>query len=363
MLDDTVRRALEHLEAGWCQAFLKGRVGARQAKTLVTEFLHQAICQTRLEGRQVLHALHKSGWIESSLGEVGLSPRLDLNPMVVLAAWRREELAAGLPAAHAELELTAVQTACWNRTLADSLEGFGRAEQQRLVTGLRDLAAELPEAYAHLTAFEASARYLLGSSKLLKALPRELVLSFGIDPEAFRRPKVRLLASMPTKPEGLLLIENPQSFDQACRLGLDLRLALVCSFGYGLSLGEALDEGSVSLIGEGPLPLGLEALLMLPSLTYWGDLDPEGLRIYQKLKRRLPSLRLSALYGPMLEAMERGTGHPLHRLTGKGGQRAAGKWARGLDQEWLDEEACLALAEQALDTDQETRVLERLLSR
>lgn len=291
-LDASACRVLEYLEDAWCKAFLKGKANVRQVKALVAELQRQEICQTRLEGRQALHTLHKADWIESSAGEGSLSPLLALNPRVVLAAWRREQLAEEVPMAHAELELNAEQAACWNQALASSLAGWERTDQRRLVTGLRALAAELPDAYQRLSAFEASARYLLGSSKLLKALPRELVLSFGVAPETFRRPKVRLLASMPAAPEGLLLIENPQSFDQACRLGLDRRLALVCSFGYGLSLGEALGEESVSLIGEGALPLGLEALLALPSLTYWGDLDPEGGRIYQKLKKRLPGLRL-----------------------------------------------------------------------
>lgn len=154
------------------------------------------------------------------------------------------------------------------------------------------------------------------------------------------------------------MIENPQSFTHASRMGIDRCLALVCSYGYGLSLGEALGGiDRVQLVGHGAEQWTLTTLLRLPNLTYWGDLDPEGLRIYQRLQQRLPDLRLSALLEPMIEALGEHRGHPLDALTGKGGQREAGDWRRGLDQEWLSDDCLTALAGKALVPEQQAHLL------
>lgn len=257
----------------------------------------------------------------------------------------------------ASLPLDTAQAAVWRHALEGVLEGWSLADQRRLAEGLNDLAAALPGAHS-LSSFEASARYLLGSSKLLDALPRELVRAFGIERAAFRVPRVWVLAAVPAEPRGLLLIENPQSFEQACRAGVAERLALVCSFGYGLSLSEALRAPErVRLVGEVDPRQTLAGLLSLECVTYWGDLDPEGLRIFRRLRRSVPALRLSALYAPMIERFACRGGHPLHRLTGKHGQRPGADWSRGLDQEALDAAEVASLAGAALDTARENHWL------
>ncbi|EWH03762.1 hypothetical protein Q427_01420 [Halomonas sp. BC04] len=324
---------------------------------MIARWTRQSLCQTRHGGRAALLELYRAGLLEVNNGEVSLSPLMDLNPTIKLAASHREKLAALLPVALPALGLTAEQKVVWNSALASSLDGWSREDQLALVDGLRRLSDALPAAYS-LGTYIASARYLMGSSKLLDSLPSPLLRAFGIERSRFSAADAWLLASMPSAPEGVLLIENLQSFTQACRTGLDQRLALVCSFGYGLSLGEALiGIEQVRLVGEGTLPHTLAELLDMSNQSYWGDLDPEGLRIFLRLRARLPGLRLSALYGPMIEAFSESTGHPLHRMTGKANQRLAGDWARGLDQEWLDDAALIALAGQALDPKLEARWL------
>ena len=49
---------------------------------------------------------------------------------------------------------------------------------------------------------------------------------------------------------------------------------------------------------------GLHDLLSHSNLFFWGDLDIEGMKIFERLKRRLPQLRLSGLYTPMVEAIK-----------------------------------------------------------
>lgn len=344
-LEDSVEAVRSWLEDDWCRHRRRRVVSRRwQAASLVRKLKQAGVCDSVFIAWRALAELARQGVIDAS--SASLENRV--SQAFGLSEGECHRLEQHLVEPDAALGLADQQAAPWARALDGVLEDWTLEDQRRLVEGLRRLAADLPGAH-DLSAKQASARYLLGSSKLLEALPGELIRSFGIEPRAFRAAPVWLLAAMPEEPEGLLLIENPQSFAQACRVGLDRRLALVCSFGYGLSLGEALvDPGAVRLVGEQRLSHDLTALLRLPSLTYWGDLDPEGLRIYRRLKVHLPALQLSALLQPMAAALAGQGGHPLHRLTGKEGQRAAGEWCRGLDQEWLDDETLATQAGQPL---------------
>lgn len=363
MLGESASAALARLEEAWRRALVRtGRGKGWQSVSLVKAWQKAGICATELQAWQVLDELDRAGRLALPPG-TRLSPHFRLPVRVRLAEWRCEQLAADQPVVDAGLALTPEQAAAWHRALTGPLGDWSASDQQALADGLRRLAGDLPGAYA-LSPYVASARYLLGSSKLLEALPNDLLRAFGIEPSSFTVADARLLASMPATPEGVILIENLQSFSQACRVGLDARWALVCSFGYGLSLGEALGGlERVRLVGEGPLSHTMTGLLALSNLTYWGDLDPEGLRIFRQLRRRLPGLRLSALYRPMIDAFEATRGHPLHGLTGKEGQRQVREWRRGLDQEWLDDDVLATLAGQSLDPSIEACWMERLETR
>ncbi|SFH16815.1 Wadjet anti-phage system protein JetD domain-containing protein [Modicisalibacter xianhensis] len=334
------------LEGDWTLAYRKqGNKGWRSA-SLVRRLKRDRACATELDGWEALRELAGAGVIETVSP---VSARQTLNVQVTLSEALRHRLESEFAELDDSLGLEAAQAAVWRHALDGVLQDWSVTDQQRLAEGLRAMAADLPHAYAY-SAFEASARYLLGSSKLLMALPRELVRSFGIDTTAFRGTSAWVLASVPAEPQGLLLIENPQSFEQACRVCLDERWALVCSFGYGLSLGEALRAPEqVRLIGERTSSCTLSELLALPEVTFWGDLDPEGLRIFLRLRQSVPGIQLSALYTPMIERLENDAGHPLHGLTGKAGQRQAGSWMRGLDQEALDDTRVAELGDKALD--------------
>ncbi|MDN3554819.1 Wadjet anti-phage system protein JetD domain-containing protein [Halomonas maura] len=346
---EAARAVQAWLEADWCRQYRRRGARRWRSDTLVRRLCREGICDSQLAGWQALAELARFGILDAP---EALRHRVPVR--LGLSEGECHRLREGMVHPDASLGLTADQTLPWGLALERRLDDWSLADQRRLAQGLRRLAADLPDAYG-LSAKVASARYLLGSSKLLEALPGELVRSFGIEPRDFRAAPVWLLAAMPEAPEGLLLIENPQSYAQACRVGLDRRLALVCSFGYGLSLGESmLDPAAVRLVGEQGLSHALTALLSLPSPTYWGDLDPEGLRIYRRLKAQLPALRLSALLDPMASALAGEGGHPLHRLTGKEGQRPAGDWTRGVDQEWLEDATVAGLGGQPLSSSLET---------
>ncbi|OLO08463.1 hypothetical protein BTW08_06930 [Salinicola sp. MH3R3-1] len=349
MLNPVALALLEDLESTWRKtARLEQTPPRNKADTLAKRLLRENVCRSLREGRQPLIELYRCGFISlpQGGGETALSPLNGLNPLVCLTEAHVADLQDAMEAADPALWLTGEQRRIWNRALDGPLGDWSLEEQRRLSEGLRRLASDAPEIY-ELTAFQASARYLLGSSKLLGSFPL-LARAFGIDTNRFARPVVRVLISSPDNPDSLLLIENPQSFDQACRCGLDRRVALVCSFGYGLSLAEALDRpDDVRLIGDGQSTPGLSDLLALPQPSYWGDLDPEGFRIYRRLKHSIPELALSALYDPMIDAMAAGVSHPLSQATGKRGQVGAEK-ARGLDQEYLEDGVIGVLAGQTI---------------
>lgn len=63
------------------------------------------------------------------------------------------------------------------------------------------------------------------------------------------------------------------------------------------------------------------AIDQLPTF-FWGDLDREGLRIFESLREQIPNLALSAAYEAMAIRCSNPTlCHPYHRLFEKEGQR------------------------------------------
>jgi hypothetical protein len=360
MLSEAAKTILAQLEREWRKHYREksGGKGWRTI-TLAQRMVRQGICESNLHAWQVLEELDRAELIIPPQG-TWLSPRTQLRVTVELAGARCAAIMAEVPAVDERLGLASSQGRAWERALQGPLGDWCIEDQLALAESLRRLADDLPDAY-RLSPYVASARYLLGSSKLLEALPIELVRAFGIDPAAFQPAETWLLASVPEEPDNLLLVENAQSFTQACRIGIDRHLAIVCTFGYGLSLGRSLKGvDRVRLVGQGVADVTLPDLLRLPNPSYWGDLDPEGLRIYLRLRQLLPQLKLSALMAPMMAFYEMHGGHPLDTLSGKAGQRAAGDWQRGLDQEWLEDAQLAALAGQALDPEQQVALLARL---
>lgn len=164
----------------------------------------------------------------------------------------------------------------------------------------------------------------LGSSKILEAIPSSCLEGIGLSVQDLSRPPVPFLVAGPSEPEAVVLVENPRSFYTACRIAAD-RVAWISS--HGLAVNSLASEASLSDLtsnGVGAVVLGspppLAQLLQHENLLYWGDLDSFGLQIFERARKRLPHLRLSALYRPMIDLLERGGGHPYADLTGKAGQ-------------------------------------------
>ncbi|WP_252176148.1 Wadjet anti-phage system protein JetD domain-containing protein [Endozoicomonas sp. 4G] len=280
--------------------------------------------------KEILKALAKENKIVSSQGDVGFGK---LSCLVKSAESETEQCWRDILGSYPDsLALAACHQA---------LSGWTREAMQKLVDGLHRLRSDLPTAY-QMTAYEASARYLLGSSKLLDALGKRSLQQFGIDPERFRKPVSYVVTAGPEQPEQVLLVENPQSFEACITLELHLRMALISTFGYGLGWLQVIENRqSVAAISRAGTKQNLMALLDHPELFFWGDLDHEGLKIFQTIRQQYPQCRLSRLYLPMIEKVEAGFCHPYVKAVGKEGQKDTGlsRFATGLDQECLDSPA------------------------
>lgn len=230
--------------------------------------------------------------------------------------WREALLTAGLTESDAKSLIT-----CHDR-----LDGFSDADMGGLARGLFALRAN-QESDRGMPRFVLSAKYLLGSSKIFGNLSASALRSFGIDVDSFPDAIPQVVVAGPASPEAVLLIENPHSFEEAVAAGCAENIALIVTYGYGLSrageaygnaLAEAVEQADrlVPLVRRGNPPAP-KILLRHPRIFFWGDLDKEGLRIYSRLQKRIPMLRASALYWPMIKAMKQGRSHPYTRATAK----------------------------------------------
>ena len=165
-----------------------------------------------------------------------------------------------------------------------------------------------------------SAVNLMGSSKALDALGLTQVVTIAHGGPV-QRPLFAVTAG-PAKPDAVLLVENPSSFGSLLTSGFCERRLVVCAFGYGLSienLGRRLAIGQVIACPAAGERVDLSTVLRERPVFFWGDLDLEGLRIFEALRGAIPGLRLAAVY-EMMERMldDRRTSHPYAKLFGPG---------------------------------------------
>jgi len=131
----------------------------------------------------------------------------------------------------------------------------------------------------------------------------------------------------PSNPVATLLIENPRAFENAVCSGLGKSVALVCTYGFGLSyLGQAwtqemhLVDRPIQIIRDGE-PDTLSQLLQAENVYLWADLDLAALSIYKSLKSAIPRLQFSAIYRVMVEmAKDLKQSHPYASVFEKDGQ-------------------------------------------
>lgn len=326
--------------------------------------LNSDISQDAIEVRKALMALRADGKVEYSTGSHGepisafitvIPPKIEIP--IYVSGWKTVLEDSGLPI---DNQLALEPIGC-------SLDGFSKGEMERLLAGLVRLRKEQTQVYGQCD-FNVSAAYLLGSSKLLSTLDSRSLRAFGIATDQFpaRAPYV-VVGGNTDLPTAVILIENPISFEMAVQSLAAKHCLFVCTFGFGLSaatndygnqMAGIIENGrAVVLNRSGGAVMTMGQILGHGSIHFWGDLDIAGMQIYERLAKHIPSLRLSALYLPMIEAAKAADNrHPYVSAVGKAGQTmfTAGrkdsiamlehccKWA--VDQEFVTADQIEALA-------------------
>ena len=122
------------------------------------------------------------------------------------------------------------------------------------------------------------------------------------------------------------------AFENAVSSGLSQEVALICTYGFGLSyLGQEwlhtnetpVHDRPILIIREGSPP-PINELLRAGRVFFWGDLDLAAISIFKALQRAVPSLQMSRIYESMLGMVRDGDlSHPYCHLFDKGGQARA----------------------------------------
>ncbi|WP_320837239.1 Wadjet anti-phage system protein JetD domain-containing protein [Zhongshania sp.] len=201
--------------------------------------------------------------------------------------------------------------------LSRTLHGLDPQDIGHLLDGLCQIQGSNEEGtFASALNLLGSAKALSGlssSSRFLKAMPLQEVGEMFV------------ITAGPVDPKAVLLIENLRSFTAFTNSDHADSILGVASYGYGLTMqnfATHLLAGKVTACpcrGDRP---DLKQLIQSKPVYLWGDLDREGLRIFETLKKEIPHMSLSAAYENM-EALlkDPSRGHPYHRLFEKDGQR------------------------------------------
>jgi hypothetical protein len=245
-----------------------------------------------------------------------------------------------------------------------ALAGLSRSDMEHLLDGFLRLVADRDK-FAGRDPYEISAKYLLGSSKILARFGKALSAA-GISESFFGTRPRHMLGAGPARSRFTLLVENPECFERLILLGLAERITVIATYGYGINWSGVGAEGRLDRIKiarvAGKPPPTLAEAVAAGTCSFWGDLDLAGLDIFIKLRGLVPHLALSALYGPMLAAAaDNATSHPYCALVDKAGQieiagsdgavtrLAAACRLRAVDQEYVSDPDILALAERLLE--------------
>ena len=347
------RRELQRLagDRGWLN-------GSRLVQRLA-----DGLAISHLDVRHNLLALAQAGVVDNigptgdGLGRVGILQRLP-EPMTYVPEherqWRDLVSSRNLD--------PALGTALGDAGTA--LVGLSLSDMEQLLEGFLRLIADR-DRFAGRDPYEISAKYLLGSSKILAQLGKALSAA-GISDSSFGTRPRHMLGAGPARSKFTLLVENPECFERLIGLGLADRITVVATFGYGITWSGVgvegrLDRIKIARVAGTPPPTLAEAVAV-GTCSFWGDLDLAGLDIFIKLRGLVPHLALSALYGPMLvAATDHATSHPYCTLVDKLGQietagrddavtrLAAACRLRAVDQEYVSDLDILALAERLLE--------------
>lgn len=316
---------------------------------LIVDALRQLTHKTtQLQGALIIERLARDTGLDAASIKIHLKD-LRQQGWIKAKAWS----GTGVPVGQVKVHLPPLPVPTWVQDWEDALRADGRLsgieqaslrscgtqlsdvdslEFSKILDGLVRLRDD-QISLTGLPVFVVSARYLLGSSKMLQGLGRRAMTAFGIDLSRFTDHPPYVITAGASDPSAVVLVENPTAFEWAVQTSATKTCAFIATFGFGLSkvsddfgyqlayiVENQLPE-TITLVREGSSTPPVRDLLGHPRITYWGDLDIAGLHIYERLASRLPTLSLSALYEPMIAAVATGNlRHPYVKVVGKAGQ-------------------------------------------
>ncbi len=357
MMDPTemegVRRALQRLAGD--RAWLNGSGLVRR--------LADSLGISHLDVRHTLLALAQAGVVDNigptgdGLGRVSILQRLP-DPIMPVPEYEQEWRSLVSSRNLDQVLVTALVDT------GTALAGLSRSDMEHLLDGFLRLVADRDK-FAGRDPYEVSAKYLLGSSKILARFGKALSAA-GISDSFFGTRPRHMLGAGPDRSKFTLLVENPECFERLIGLRLAERITVIATYGYGITWSGVgvegrLDRIKIARVAGTPPPTLAEAVAA-GTCSFWGDLDLAGLDIFMKLRGIVPHLALSALYGPMLAAAaNNATSHPYSALVDKVGQietvsndttvtrLADACRLRAVDQEYVSDADILSLAERVLE--------------
>lgn len=320
---------MRELEDYVFQRLLARAKGSKQSRVATTSTLKWlgANVSDPIELRQVLNSLRCAGKLTFSPGSRGepVSPFITVHTPEISEPqhqqlWRTIIGSLDLPTHDADALYP----------LGTNLDGFSESQMRDFLHCLFALRTGQADASGR-PIMAVSAEYLLGSSKLLSSLDARSLRHFGIEVQAFPSRPAYLVVSSAPSPRAVVLVENPVAFEVAAESRAADMCTFVCTFGFGLSnlaneygyqLANIVNTNRATILHRtAGTSTDLASLLGHPNLYFWGDLDQAGMQIYERIATRLPHIRLSGMYQPMLDASnEAHRRHPYAVATGKAGQ-------------------------------------------
>lgn len=323
-----MREAFLQEESAQVLSLLRRMTGesGRLRTSSATAKLHTALGLPRVSVSEALRELYRAGLVNYKPD----GQQLPASGYITVQA------AAVEPAAHEISWRQALEdvrmdsgTAAILAQLAPAVADINETDMQVLAHALQALKGISTVPSIDDAGFNVSARHLMGSSKVLARLSRQMLAATGL-PNRLHAPSPRyILCAGPSEPVATLLIENPCAFENAIRSGLTDEVAIVCTFGFGLSyLGSDIwaedqllqHDRPIRIVRDGsPPPLG--KLLAAEKVFLWGDLDLAAMDIFRSLKGAIPQLRMSAIYEEMVPMLsDPSRSHPYAALFDKSGQ-------------------------------------------
>ena len=303
------------------------------------------LCMPRLAIDEAIRDLYRATLVEYQADgrELPISGYITVSPEALVVPEHHINWLAALSTAEFAAEEASVLA-----QLSDQIADLQSEDMATLANCLRKLS-QAGDTATNDAGFNVSAKYLMGGSKVLNTMSKRMLQSIRLPARLHNASPKYVVCAGPRSPASTLLIENPRAFENAVRSGLAKKVALICSFGFGLSyLGQEWlhsrdtpeTDRPVMIVRSGDPP-ELDQMLKASNVFLWADLDMAAFDIYLSLKSAIPHLRLSKIYDAMMPMLlDRRTSHPYTKLFEKEGQvagvvRSAATYSRLLDGDAL----------------------------